>query len=91
MRFLLPVVTALAIASLPVAAQAQTIEQNAGAASGAAAGAVTGAIVGGPIGAVVGGVIGAAAGGTLAAPQAAQVQQYVVMQSALSMRVQEPV
>lgn len=91
MRFLLSVVTALTIASLPVAAQAQTVEQNVGAASSAAAGAVTGAIVGGPIGAVVGGVIGAAAGGTLAAPQAAQVQQYVVTQQTPSMRVQERV
>ncbi|NJO53947.1 MAG: DUF1236 domain-containing protein [Bacteroidales bacterium] len=48
----------LAVAILPVAAQAQG-----GAAGGAAAGAVGGAVVGGPVGAVVGGVGGAIIGG----------------------------
>ena len=91
MRFLLPAAAAFAIASLPVAAQAQIANQNAGAAAGAATGAVTGALVGGPIGAVVGGVIGATTGSTLAAPQVTQVQQYVVTQDPPSVEVQERV
>ncbi len=90
MRFIFSAAV-LALASLPVAAQAQTANQNAGAGAGLATGAVTGAIVSGPIGAVVGGAIGAIAGGTLAAPEAAQVQQYVVTQRTPSVRVREQV
>jgi hypothetical protein len=81
----------LSLVFLPIAAQSQTTNQNAGAGAGLATGAVTGAIVGGPIGAVVGGAIGAIAGGTLAAPEAAQVQQYVVTQRTPSVRMQEQV
>jgi uncharacterized protein YcfJ len=77
-----------ALLAAPFAAQAQN---PGGAAAGAAAGATTGAIVGGPVGAVVGGVAGAAAGGVLGAPQATQVQQYVVRQKTPSVRVQERV
>ncbi|KLK90771.1 membrane protein [Microvirga vignae] len=80
-----------ALISLPLAAHSQTANQNAGAGAGLATGAVTGAIVGGPVGAVVGGAVGAIAGGALAAPQAAQVQQYVVTQGTPSVRVQEQV
>ncbi len=91
MRFIVLIATALAICSLPVAAHAQTANQNVGAGTGMATGAVTGAIVGGPIGAVVGGAIGAIAGGVLAPPQAAQVQQYAAAQGTPSVRVRERV
>ncbi len=91
MRFLVSAASALAIAALSTAAHAQTANQNAGAGAGMATGAVTGAIVGGPVGAVVGGAIGAVAGGALAAPQATQVQQYVVTRGTPSVRVQEQV
>lgn len=90
MRFMFSAAV-LALVSLPFAAQAQTNNQNAGAGAGLATGAVTGAIVGGPVGAVLGGAIGAIAGGTLAAPEAAQVQQYVVTQRTPSVRMQEQV
>jgi uncharacterized protein YcfJ len=91
MRFFMSAAAAYAIVALPLATQAQTPDQNAGAGAGMATGAVTGAIFGGPVGAVVGGVIGAIAGGALAAPQAAQVQQYVAAQHTPSVRVQQPV
>ena len=78
---------ALALLAVPFAAQAQNAG---GSAAGAAAGATTGAIVGGPVGAVVGGIAGATLGG-LAAPQATQVQQYVVTQRRPSVRVTERV
>jgi len=81
----------IALIALPFTAHSQTAEQNAGAGAGMATGAVTGAIVGGPVGAVVGGAIGVIAGGALAAPQATQVQQYVVTQGTPSVRVQEQV
>jgi len=90
MRLILSAAVA-ALVVLPIAAHSQTANQNAGAGAGLATGAVTGAIVGGPVGAVVGGAVGAIAGGALAAPQAAQVQQYVVTQGTPSVRVQEQV
>ncbi|PVE22700.1 hypothetical protein DC522_19955 [Microvirga sp. KLBC 81] len=90
MRFIFSTAVA-ALVALPIAAHSQTANQNAGAGAGLATGAVTGAIVGGPVGAVVGGAVGAIAGGALAAPQAAQVQQYVVTQGTPSVRVQEQV
>jgi hypothetical protein len=91
MRSILSVAAVLAALAIPTAGQAQTANQNAGAGAGMATGAVTGAIVGGPVGAVVGGAVGAIAGGALAAPQAAQVQQYVVTQGTPSVRVQDQV
>lgn len=90
MRILLTTAV-VSVVALSSAAYAQTANQNAGAGAGLATGAVTGAIVGGPVGAVVGGAVGAIAGGALAAPQAAQVQQYVVTQGTPSVRVQEQV
>jgi hypothetical protein len=88
---LLVFIAASAILALPVATEAQTANQNAGAGAGMATGAVAGAIVGGPVGAVVGGVIGAIAGSTLSALEAAQVQQYAATQNTPSVRVQERV
>jgi phage tail tape-measure protein len=81
----------LIVAALPLSAQAQTAHEAAGAGAGLTTGAVAGAIIGGPVGAAIGGAIGAIAGGALSRPQAAQVQQYVVMQGTPSAYVQEPV
>lgn len=67
---------ALALLTMPIAAQAQS---GGGAASGAAAGAVGGAVVGGPVGAAVGAGVGAIAGG-IAETQQPQFRQYVVQQ-----------
>lgn len=85
------VTVAAALLALPAAVQAQTPQQNSGAATGAVGGAVTGAVVGGPVGAVIGGAVGAIAGGTLSAPQSQQVQQYVVTQRRPSVQVTEQV
>ena len=79
------------VAALHLSAQAQTDHEAAGAGAGLTTGAVAGAIIGGPVGAAIGGAIGAIAGGALSRPQAAQVQQYVVMQGTPSAYVQEPV
>ena len=90
MRVMFPAIIIVATA-LPLAAQAQTAHEAAGAGAGLATGAVAGAIVGGPVGPAIGGAIGAIAGGTLSAPQSARVQQYVVMQGAPSAYVQDQV
>jgi phage tail tape-measure protein len=90
MRVLLSSVIVIA-AALPLSAQAQTAHEAAGAGAGLTTGAVAGAIVGGPVGAAIGGAIGAIAGGALSRPQAAQVQQYVVMQGTPSAYAQQPV
>ena len=68
MRLISCVAAALVITILPLRAEAQTKDQEAGVAAGAATGVVTGAVLGGPIGAVVGGVFGALIGGAAAAP-----------------------
>jgi hypothetical protein len=83
------IIAAAAVAALmaPLAAQAQTQQQNA--TSGMATGAIGGAIVGGPVGAVVGGAIGAVVGGGLTAEQQPRVQQYVVQQRRPSFAYQQ--
>ena len=76
MRLISCVAAALVITLLPLRAEAQTIDQEAGVAAGAATGVVTGAVLGGRIGAVVGGVFGALIGGAAAAPPAGQAHQH---------------
>jgi hypothetical protein len=76
MRLISCVATALVITILPLGAEAQASDREAGVAAGAATGAVTGAVLGGPIGAVVGGVFGALIGGAAASPLAGQAHQH---------------
>jgi hypothetical protein len=76
LRIVRPLIPAVVVALLPMAAMAQS-----GAGAGAATGAVTGAVVGGPVGAVVGGVIGAVVG-VAVVPPPQPVVTYVTTQPA---------
>ena len=76
---------AVALLTIPVAANAQS-----GAATGAATGAVTGAVVGGPVGAAVGGVAGAVAGG-IADDQRPKFRTYVTSERRPSYAYKEKV
>ena len=76
---------AVALLTIPVAANAQS-----GAATGAATGAVTGAVVGGPVGAAVGGVAGAVVGG-IADDQRPKFRTYVTSQHPKSFTYNERV
>ena len=79
-------VSALALASVPLAAC-----QTASTTTGAVGGAVAGAAIAGPVGAVAGGVAGAAAGAALTPDETARAQRYVVAQRRPSVRISEEV